>query len=274
MNFSAKRWWGKNAGKLIGSAIAITGGAILWHTQAATIWEIYRTISLPFQPNAYSPAVVADSRSEQLEQELAETKAQNAQMKQLLESSTSKTTTVKPIALAKVIGRSADNWWQQIVIGKGTSDGVQIGSIALGDGGLVGRVSNVTAHTSQVLLATDPSSRIGALISRSRHMGYIQGNDDRSDRLVMQFFDKTPDVKIGDVVATSNVSQLFPGGLTVGKIVQIDLAKVPAPEAIVKLTAPINALEWVRIYPGQKAHLESLPTPQPSTVPASPATQK
>jgi rod shape-determining protein MreC len=264
MNFSAKRWWSKNAGKLAGSAVAITGGVILWHTQAAAIWEIYRTISLPFQPNAYSPTVVADSRAEQLELELAEAKAQNAKMKQLLEPNNDGSQT-KPITVAKVIGRSADNWWQQIVIGKGSSDGVQVGSIALDGKGLVGRVSQVTPHTSQVLLSTDPSSRIGALISRSRHMGYIQGNNDRSDRLVMQFFDKTPDVKVNDTVVTSNVSQLYPGGLVVGKIVQIDLAKVPAPEAIIKLTAPINALEWLQIYPSQQANLEAVP--KPSTAP-------
>jgi rod shape-determining protein MreC len=270
MNFSAKRWWGKNAGKLVGSALAISGGAILWHTQAASIWEVYRAVSLPFQPNSYSPTVLSDSRTERLEQELSETKAQNAKMKQLLDSAQDVSQS-KPITLAKVIGRSADNWWQQILIGKGSLDGVQVGSIALSEGGLVGRVSQVTPHTSQILLSTDPSSRIGALISRSRHMGYIQGNSDRSDRLVMQFFDKTPDVKVGDVVATSDVSQLFPGGLTVGKVVQIDLAKVPAPEAIVKLTAPINALEWVRIYPGHPTRVES-PAPK-ATVPA-PATKK
>jgi rod shape-determining protein MreC len=199
-----------------------------------------------------------------LEQELAETKAQNAKMKSLLEfkSDLSKS---EPITMAKVIGRSADNWWQQITINKGSVAGVQIGSIALSEGGLVGRVSQVTPNTSQVLLSTDPSSRIGALISRSRHMGYVRGNNDRSDRLVMQFFDKTPDVKVGDVVATSDVSQLFPGGLTIGKIVQVDLAKVPAPEAIIKLTAPINALEWIKIYPGQNRS-ESTPT---ATTPAS-----
>jgi rod shape-determining protein MreC len=256
MNFSARRWWGKNAGKLVGSALAISGSAILWHTQAESIWEIYRAVSVPFQPNFHGPAVVADSRTDRLEQELAETRAQNAKMKQLLDSADDLSQS-KPIAMARVIGRSADNWWQQILIGKGSRDGIQVGSIALSEGALVGRVSQVTPHTSQILLATDPSSRIGALISRSRHMGYIQGNSDRSDRLVMQFFDKTPDVKIGDVVATSDVSQLFPGGLTVGKVVQIDLAKVPAPEAIIKLTAPINALEWVRIYPGQPTRRES-----------------
>jgi rod shape-determining protein MreC len=250
MMFSAKRWWDKNAGKLVGSAIAITGGAILWHTQATSIWEIYRAISVPFQPNSYSANTLNDSRTERLEQELAETKAQNAKMQALL-GSPNELANTKPITMAKVIGRSADNWWQQITINKGTQAGVQVGSIALSEGGLVGRVSQVTPNTSQVLLSTDPSSRIGALISNSRHMGYIQGNNDRSDLLVMQFFDKTPNVKVGDTVATSDVSQLFPGGLTIGKIVQVDLAKIPAPEAIIKLTAPINALEWIKIYPGQ-----------------------
>jgi rod shape-determining protein MreC len=264
MMFSAKRWWDKNAGKFVGSAIAITGGAVLWHTQAASIWEIYRAISIPFQPNAYSANTLADSRTERLEQELAETKAQNTKMKALLESG-NELATLQPITVAKVIGRSADNWWQQITVNKGSQAGIQTGSIALSEGGLIGRVSQVTPNTSQILLATDPSSRIGALISRSRHMGYIQGNNDRSDQLVMQFFDKTPDVKVGDVVATSDVSQLFPGGLTIGKIVQVDLAKVPAPEAIIKLTAPVNALEWVKIYPGQSNRLNSNKTETPTT---------
>ena len=85
-------------------------------------------------------------------------------------------------------------------------------------------------------------------------MGYIQGNNDRSDRVILQFLDKNPEVKIGDMVVTSTVSQRFPGGLVVGKIVKLDLEKIPAPQAIVKLTAPINALEWVRVYsPYQQA---------------------
>jgi rod shape-determining protein MreC len=262
MNFSAKRWWGKNAGKLVGSTIAITGGAILWYTQAASIWEIYRTVSLPFIPNSYNRDDINDIRVKQLQQELQESQTQNAKMKQLLEPNKDGSKT-REITIAKIIGRSADNWWQQVAISKGSIEGVQVGSIAIGELGLVGRVSQVTPHTSQILLATDPSSRIGVLVSSSRQMGYVEGNSDRSDRLVMQFFDKTPNVKLGDDVVTSDVSQLFPGGLAVGKIVQLNLDKVPAPEAIVKLTAPISALEWVRIYAPPTAKTSPAPAPQP-----------
>jgi rod shape-determining protein MreC len=247
--FALKRWWGKNAAKLVGATLALGGAGFLWHTQSTLLWETYQTISLPFQPHSSRATVLADSRVQNLEAELAETKAQNQKYKLLLES---------PGELpgakiaAPVIGRSEDNWWQHLILGKGAKAGVQVNSIVLSDSGLVGRVTSVTPNTSQVLLATDSTSRIGVLISRTRQMGYIQGNSDRSDQVVFQFFDKTPDVKIGDVVATSTVSQRFPGGLAVGKVVSINLEKTPAPEAIVKLTAPINALEWVRVYSPHK----------------------
>jgi rod shape-determining protein MreC len=260
--FTLRRWWDKNAAKTVYTSLAIGGSWLLWQTQANALLEIYQTISRPFQPNPYKFETVVDARSQQLQNEIAELQAQNQKMKQLMRS---------PNELpgekieAPVIGRSPDNWWQKIILGRGQSEGIQAGWIVLGEGGLVGRVTQVTAHTSQVLLATDPSSKVGVITSRSRQMGYIQGNNDRSDKVVLQFFDKTPDVKVGDVVSTSAVSQLFPGGLTVGKVVAMNLTKAPAPEALVKLTAPINALEWVRLYPMKKgASTADVEAPNPA----------
>jgi rod shape-determining protein MreC len=65
----------------------------------------------------------------------------------------------------------------------------------------------------------------------------------------MQFFDKVPDVRRGDVVATSSVSKLFPSGLPIGRIESVNLDKTPAPEAVIELTAPMSSLEWVVAYP-------------------------
>jgi rod shape-determining protein MreC len=244
-----KRWWAKNATKLVGATLALGSAGFLWHTQSALLWETYHTISLPFQPNAYRANAIADSKVQSLEVELAEIKMQNENLKKQIAAPND---LPKDKIVAPIIGRSVDNWWQHLRLGKGSKDGVQVDSIVLSEGGLVGRVESVTAHTSQVLLATDPTSSIGVLVSRNRQMGYIQGNNDRSDRLILQFLDKNPGVKIGDTVVTSTVSQRFPGGLVVGKIVKLDLEKVPAPQAIVKLTAPINALEWVRVYEPHK----------------------
>lgn len=254
-----KRWWGKNAPKVVGAGLALGAGGFLWYNHSSLVWEVYHALSLPLQADAPPSSALVDSRVQNLEAELAEAKAQNQQLRKTLAAPSELPTDKIP---APVIGRSADNWWQHLFLGRGSKAGIEVGAIVLSDGGIVGRVTQVTPNTSQVLLATDPTSRIGVLVSRSRHMGYIQGSADRSDLVTLQFFDKTPDVKVGDTIATSNVSQLFPGGLAVGQVMEVNLQKLPAPEAKVKLTAPISSLEWVRVYNASKI---PTPAPQPST---------
>jgi rod shape-determining protein MreC len=65
----------------------------------------------------------------------------------------------------------------------------------------------------------------------------------------LQFFDKVPDVRRGDVVSTSPVSKLFPAVLPVGRVESVNLDKSPAPEAVIELTAPVSYLEWVVVDP-------------------------
>jgi len=134
-----------------------------------------------------------------------------------------------------------------VTLGRGSSEGIKVGSIVMAPGGLVGRISSVTPNSSRVLLLSDATSRVGAVLSRSRSMGFIRGQG--SNRAVLQFFDKVPDVKRGDVVSTSPVSQLFPPGLPLGRVESVNLDKSPAPEAVIELTAPVSYLEWVIVYP-------------------------
>jgi rod shape-determining protein MreC len=66
----------------------------------------------------------------------------------------------------------------------------------------------------------------------------------------MQFFEKVPDVKPGDVITTSGVSRLFPGGLPIGKVKSVtEDTKSPAPKATIELTAPLNYVEWAIVHP-------------------------
>jgi rod shape-determining protein MreC len=165
--------------------------------------------------------------------------------------------------------RSADNWWQQVTIGKGSADGIAVDHIVVGIGGVVGRIISVSPHTSRVLLVSDPTSRMGVLISRTRNMGILQGT--RANRAVLQFFDKRPTVEKGDVVATSAVSQLFPTGLAVGRIIETNLNKSPAPEAIVEFTAPLGYLEWVTVHPHNPRAIPEPPPLQPAAPPSNPS---
>jgi rod shape-determining protein MreC len=242
--FALRRWWDKNAVKagLIFLAIATAWG--IYETNGAFIDETYQIISRPFQ----RPAVenkLQNAYVLELQQRLVELENQNQKLRELIdyeEKSTLPTTT-----LASVIGRSADHWWQQITINKGTRANLKVGDIATGPGGLVGRITQITPNTSRILLLSDSTSQIGAKISRSRSTGYIRGTS--GNQATMYFFEKIPDVKPGDVLVTSTFSRLFPAGIPIGRIASIDLGTSPAPEAVVQLSVPISNLEWVAIHP-------------------------
>lgn len=243
--YTLRRWWDRHALKLGLAFLALSTAWLLRQTQSAFVFELYQRLTLPFQSAGPTQAdILANAQVQELQQRLTELDNQNRQLQKLLDY---KATQPATAITAPIIGRSADHWWQQITLGRGSQDGIKVGAVVSGTGGVVGRVVQVTPHTSRVLLVSDPTSQIGVTISRSRYMGYLRGQS--GNRAVMEFFDKVPDVRPGDVVSTSSFSQLFPAGLSIGRIESVDFGKSPAPEAVVELSAPLSYLEWVVVTP-------------------------
>jgi rod shape-determining protein MreC len=210
--------------------------------------DLYGTITRPLVDSSTKQDAITNAQVLELQERLVEIENQNQVLRNLVGiTSTSKSVGI----IAPVIGRSPDQWWHQIILGRGQAEGVIENSIVMSRGGLVGRVTQVGSSTSRVLLLSDPASRVGVVVSRSRAMGFLRGQG--SNRALLTFFEKEPDVKPGDVISTSTYSQLFPSSLPIGQIESVDYAKSPAPEAVITLTAPVNYLEWVTVHhPEQK----------------------
>lgn len=251
--YAIRRWWDRNGIRLGLMGLALGSAWLIRQTQGGLIYEAYRGLAQPFVKVPEQTEPKKDARTLELEQRLVELESQNRQLQELLGYVEQRP---REGSVAPVIGRSADHWWQQVILGRGQRDGIQIGAIVSGEGGIVGRVVQVTPNTSRVLLVSDPTSQLGVTISRSRNMGYIRGQ--AANRVIMEFFDKVPDARPGDVVSTSSYSQLFPPGLPVGVIESVNLNKSPAPEAVVELSAPISRLEWVVVFPNPKASTSEL----------------
>lgn len=245
--YALRRWWDRNGVKLGLISLAVGSALLLRQTQGALVFETYRWLTQPFFRDPAQVTQAGTPRERELEQRLVELESQNRELQKLLKYVEKRSE--KGIA-APVIGRSSDHWWQEILLSRGSDDGIQPGYIVSGIGGIVGRVVEVTAHTSRVLLISDPSSKVGVTVSRSRNMGYIRGQS--ANRVIMVFVDKVPDVRKGDVVTTSALSRLFPSGLPVGIVEAISFNKSPAPEAVIELSAPISHLEWVIVSPNPK----------------------
>ena len=246
--FTLRRWWDRHRLQVILITLAIGSALFIRQTNARFIFEAYQLLSRPFQAAPPQDVLVENARFQELQQRLVELENQNQRLRDLAGYLS---TNSQPGISAPVVGRSADHWWQQIILARGTSSGIQAGYVVTAPGGVVGRVTEVTRNSSRVLLLSDPSSRVGVTISRSRFMGYLRGQG--TNQAVMEFFDKVPDVRRGDVVVTSALSQLFPAGLPIGRVESVNLGKSPAPEAIIELSAPISLLEWAVVQPHQPA---------------------
>ncbi len=254
-----RRWWERYALTLVLVSLSFGTAWTIRHTQGAIVLEVYQMLTRPFQSNPSQVLHLRDARIQELETRVAELETQNQQLKKLLGyvNNTYKNLSSSQAAIAApVIGRSADQWWQQITLGRGSQAGIEVGHVVTAPGGLVGRVISVAPHTSRVLLISDPSSQLGVTISRSRFMGFLRGQS--ANHAVMQFFDKVPDVRPGDMVVTSPYSQIFPAGIPVGRVESINLQKSPAPEAIITLSAPMSHLEWVIVSTQKDLESENL----------------
>lgn len=238
-----RRWWARYGLALVLSTLVLGAAFGLQQTRGAGLVEFYRFATLPFTPEVDVERVLRQTGTAQMRSQLRELQQQNAQLRGLLSlrDELSQTGVAAP-----TIARSADHWWQQLTLGRGQRDGVKIGDAVVAPGGLVGRVEAITPHTSRVLLASSPTSRVGVSLSRTRAMGVLRGQG--SHLAVMQFFDKEPQVQAGDTVITSGISSLYPSGLMVGIVRSIDLQASPSPEATVELSVPLDILEWASIY--------------------------
>ncbi|MFN5656934.1 MAG: rod shape-determining protein MreC [Pseudanabaena sp.] len=243
---SIRSWWERYSFQ---TAIVTVGIGLAWvirQTPGVVIMETYQFLSKPFQPSVSKQELLQDAQVRELKYRLTELESQNQRMKELLKVTASSTDAG---VWATVIGRGADSWWNQILIGKGSNDGIRAGAVVVAPGGLVGRVTHVSPNSSQILLVSDPNSQVGVIVSRSRFSGMLKGQSQNT--AILEFFERDPDVKVGDIVHTSQFSTLFPENVPVGRIKSINLDKQPSPEAIVEFSSPLGLLEYVRVYPFQ-----------------------
>lgn len=153
---------------------------------------------------------------------------------------------------APVIARDPTGVLHSIVLGLGTDDGVKVGHVVLSDQGLVGRISEVGTNYSKVLLVTDSSSVVSALVQGSRATGIVRGQF--GDSLIMDWLLQTEPVKEGDVVITAGLGigeelrSLYPKGLVIGTIAQVQTAEAAAyNRAIITPAVDLRRLEHVLV---------------------------
>jgi rod shape-determining protein MreC len=117
---------------------------------------------------------------------------------------------------ADVINYDQNGILRTIVVNRGTRDGIQRGMPVVTKQGLVGRIIDVQANASRVLLVTDESSFISARLQTTRTQGTVEGR--LTGNLRMRLIPLDAEVQVGDVVITSGLGGNFPPDIVIGQV--------------------------------------------------------
>ncbi len=141
---------------------------------------------------------------------------ENERLTQLLEVRKILPSDAGRMVFARVIGRSPSAWNRVFLIDKGVRQGIRINQPVLSDQSLVGKIIETGPDVSKVLLITDPNSKIGVLIQRTRQQGVLYGTFSGECRI--KYLSLDAEVKNTDVVESAGYGGFFPKGLLIGTV--------------------------------------------------------
>ena len=200
---SSSRWWHKKKSWIF---FGIFLFLIFVRISKGSLYkDFFYFISRPFWPGQFQKEIVLDSINQEFLIKLNLLQKDNKRLREILSLQQSSNKDNIPAA---VISRKTGGWWRQIILNKGSKDGVEIGSIVNGPGGLLGRVNNTSLFTSSVTLITSPESKLGVWVDRSQINGLLVGSGDEYPSLIL--YSKEADIKVGDFVSSSPASSLLP----------------------------------------------------------------
>ena len=123
--------------------------------------------------------------------------------------------------LAEILYDARDVNSRKVILDRGTQQGVALGLPVIDNQGVVGQVTRVFPFTSEVTLLTDKEQAIPVQLLRNglRSVAYGRG---KSGALELRFTAPNADIQVGDIVVTSGLDGVYPAGLAVARVTQVE----------------------------------------------------
>jgi rod shape-determining protein MreC len=124
---------------------------------------------------------------------------------------------------AELLYEAADPYSRKVIIDRGVTNNVVLGSPVVNESGVLGQVTRIYLQSSEVTLLTDRDAAIPVLNRRTGARSAVFGSTTATaSALEMRFMAGNADVQVGDVLTTSGVDGVYPPGLLVAKVAAVD----------------------------------------------------
>jgi rod shape-determining protein MreC len=156
---------------------------------------------------------------------------------------------------ARVIARSPTVWYSTVKIDKGSNDGIEEDQPVIAAGGLAGKVTRVTGGTAEVALITDATSAVAAQVMPNGAAGVVRPQVGEPDDLLLDYLERNRRVTEGTTVVTSGftserdgVDSLFPRGIPIGRVTEVDLDEVELYQRVhIRPFADLRRVDYVQV---------------------------
>ena len=154
-----------------------------------------------------------------------------------------------PTMGAKIIAKDVGNWYNTFTIDKGSNDGLAKNMVVLASGGLCGRISEVWYSSATVVAMIDDRSSISAQGSRTGDTGIVRGdaNLQLEGKCRMDLISMEAGIMEGDEIVTSQISSIYPSGITIGTVLSVSPGTNGTQSAIIKPTADFRHMSNVLV---------------------------
>jgi rod shape-determining protein MreC len=192
---------------------------------------------------------------------------ENARLRNLLQLDGNGVAAFKPIS-ARVIGSSPTLWYATVVIDKGSSAGIRKDMPVIAsdqdNGGLIGKVTNVTGDAAQVTLITDHTIAVAARVIADPHndkpprntaqspTGLVQTEVGRPNDLVLSDTTRNDDIRPGDSIVSSGICSarlqgVYPPDLPIGKVTSVQDAGTDDQKVHVRPLVNVRRIQFVQV---------------------------
>lgn len=195
-----------------------------------------------------------------------------ARENQRLRSQLSATPAVREkFTLTEILSVSSNPFNKDVVINKGSNDGIFVGQVALAGNNIYGQTKSVTPNSAVIMQLTDPKHAIHVRNVRTGQ-GALAVGTGKINRLELKHVETTMDIQTGDRFVSSGLGQLFPPDFPVAVV---DSVAYNPGDSFMKVSARSLAdftktreilMIWRADYseqPGQSAETENGEQPTP-----------
>ena len=123
---------------------------------------------------------------------------------------------------AEVLYEAADPYSRKLFINRGATHGLALAAPVINQSGVLGQVTRLYPLSAEVTLLTDKDSAIPVINARSQQRGAAFGGLAKGTAMELRFVAANADVKVDDLLQTSGVDGVYPAGLAVAKVSQVE----------------------------------------------------